>query len=89
MASKKKFSVVTSIGCTMGIILMLVIGVGSGAYNDFAAAFGLPQVSIAQLMPGADDMQKNGLGLNLQKPDTSAGQSPGSDGGAEIGRAHV
>lgn len=82
MASKKKFSVVTSIGCTMGIILMLVIGVGSGAYNDFAAAFGLPQVSIAQLMPGADDMQKNGLGLNLQKPDTSAGQSPGSDGGA-------
>lgn len=83
--ANKKFAIGTSLVCTFAIVAACVVAVDTGVYAKFAEAAGLPVItSVSQLMPGADDMRRNNLGLNLSKPDapTTGGQA-GTDGQAD------
>lgn len=76
------------------VIAASVVLVQTGVYASFAEAFGLaPVTSITQLMPGADSMGKNNLGLNLKRPqpstppsDTNASTTPRNDASTSTGQ---
>lgn len=60
------------LGGVATVVITSVVLVQSGIYAPFAQAFGLPVLtSITQLMPGADSMNKNDLGLNLGRPQST------------------